>query len=583
MVLIRPALYLLLFIAAFTLYISNGQVMSSYDSAPNSLLAFNVLERHTFDLDPFRQSYFDELGGQYAFTEAPNGHLTSIFPIGTAILTFPLYLGFYLHEMRTNGTPEITARSFEPRRQHYEKEAAAAVAALCVVLFLLCARMLGTPFQAGVATFTFAAATSMWTIASQGLWQHGPVNLLVLVTLFLILHANRDDRGPAWRALWLFLAGIAAGLLPVIRPTALLFTLAALLFVVWAFRKRSWTFVPGFFIAMVPGIAWNIYFFHSIIGGYASNTGEFSLSVASAALGLTGLLFSPSRGLFVFAPVLLFSIAGVWRASHSRSSDARLILTFAAASVMLVLAYAFYRQWWGGQVYGPRFLTDVAAIGCLSLVYALPPDPKSFLKGAGAQRVAAFIFAVTLLWSVAVQYAGATSGAAGSDWNAVPMSVDQDPQRLWALHDNQIVRNIRAAYYKDFAWDITLKPGYREGLSVHLAPEPLPAFLKRGTVVPVRVVVRNVGSTPAYGYESGVFLGQVRIRARVLTPDHHVASQQYLYLAESPQPGQQGSAIGAIVLPPAPGVYNIVLDLVALGLGAVKNSGPPLTIALKVT
>jgi len=157
----RALLYSLVPVAALIVYVSNGQMMSSYDSAPNSLLAFNVLERHALDFDPFRKSYFEKLGGQYAFTEAPTGHLTSVFPIGTAILTFPLYAGFYLGEVRGGGAPAITSPSFEWRRQHYEKEAAAAVAALCVLLFLMCALILATPFQAVIATITFTLATSI--------------------------------------------------------------------------------------------------------------------------------------------------------------------------------------------------------------------------------------------------------------------------------------------------------------------------------------------------------------------------------------------------------------------------------------
>ena len=48
-----------IFIAAFVVYGSNGdRYIYTYDSAPNSLLAFNLLENHRLDFDAFAGGYF---------------------------------------------------------------------------------------------------------------------------------------------------------------------------------------------------------------------------------------------------------------------------------------------------------------------------------------------------------------------------------------------------------------------------------------------------------------------------------------------------------------------------------------------
>ena len=119
------SLVLAVAIGSFALYLSNAQRLASYDSVPNSLLAFNLLRDHRLDFDLFRGGYFNALGGQYAFAEAPNGHLASVFPIGTAIVTLPLYAAFWLGSGA--GLPPIESPAFEPFRVRYEQIAAAAV------------------------------------------------------------------------------------------------------------------------------------------------------------------------------------------------------------------------------------------------------------------------------------------------------------------------------------------------------------------------------------------------------------------------------------------------------------------------
>lgn len=545
--------------------------MGSFDSAPNSILAFNILERHTLDLDAFRGSYFTGLGGQYAFVEAPNGHLTSVFPIGTAILTFPAYAVVYA----VAGPPPITSASFEPARRSYEKVLAALIAALCVVLFLLCAELIGTTMQAAIATAVFALATSMWTIGSQALWQHGPVNLFVLAMTFALLRAERA-RTPWGLLLWLLAAGACGGFLPVIRPTALLFSFAGLAFALWTLRARAWPFVLSFAVAIAPGLAWNMYFFHAFAGGYRVNTEAFSAAPLAALVAFGGLLISPSRGLFVFSPVLLYSLWGFAAAARSRAQSSRLFVMLGVAGLALILMYSFFAYWWAGFAYGPRFLTDLAAIGALLLVFIIPKNPL-------ANRFALCAFVVLFTFSVAVQIAGANSGAAGADWNAIPVSVDRMPTRLWQLADSQIQRNALGMYYKNVAWNITLQPDYLHELGGEVSSLVLPGVAKAGASLEVTASVRNTGRSRQYGYDSGVYVGQLRVPVRIVDARSQLQSERYLFLRGSPVTGQSAQAVGTIQVPSQPGDYRVETGLLALGLGRVPERGATASHLLKVT
>jgi len=83
---------------------------------------------------------------------------------------------------------------------------------------------------------------------------------------------------------------------------------------------------------------------------------------------LGGQLVSPARGLFVYSPVLLGSIAGAAIKLRQRRFTA-LDLSLALAILAHWVVISTIRSWWGGHSYGPRFFTDMLPY----LVYFLIP------------------------------------------------------------------------------------------------------------------------------------------------------------------------------------------------------------------
>jgi hypothetical protein len=561
-----PATDVLLALAAaaiaFVVYVSSGPAPTSYDTAPASLLAFDLFEEHRLDFDAFRGGYFAEPSRGYGFMEAPNGHLESLFPVGTSLVTLPIYGAFELARAAGGDTPPIVSPGFEPLRRGYEHLAAALVAALSVALVFLCAREIAGIGGAAAATAAYAFGTSMWSTASQALWQHGPVNAFTAAMIFALFRAGRATAAAQTR--WLAAAGICAGLLPVIRPTAVLFSLAAAVFVWTAFRVRGWWFTAALAIGIAPGVAWNLAIFHTLAGGYAANAHAYDLAPAHAAAAFAALLVSPSRGIFVFSPVLLFALPGAVRAWRSSERNARLVALLALACVVLAVQYAFFRYWWAGYTYGPRFLTDVAAVAALALAYALPKHPRSL---AGAT------FALALAWSVAVQFAGTASGAAGSDWNAVPVSIDRAPERVWPLADDQIARNMRAVYARYITWEAARTPAYVAGVAVRVAScAPALPRVAAGATVATTASVIDDGPSRAYGYDSGTYVGQLRLRVRVVDANGDVVSEQQLYVRGSPATGERAEASGELRMPLRAGTYRLECLPELIGLGNGGNS-----------
>src|SRR5262249_41636032 len=105
---------------------------------------------------------------------------------------------------------------------------------------------------------------------------------------------------------------------------------------------------------------------------------------------LPGLLVSPGRGLFVYSPVLAFSLVGIVFACR-REGD-RLIRAIALGVLLVLGVYSRWWVWWGGASYGPRMLADLTPL----LVFAIHPCVGLF------ERVRAWrwVFAAALGWSV---------------------------------------------------------------------------------------------------------------------------------------------------------------------------------------
>jgi hypothetical protein len=364
----------------------------------------------------------------------------------------------------------------------------------------------------------------------------------------------------------------------------MVFSVAALIFACWTFRSRAFVFAIALVVGAAPGVAWNVYFFHSLMGGYITIRDPYIFfSPSYSLMALAGLLVSPSRGLLTFSPVLVFSIVGAVQAWRVRDRDARLVLLLAAASAALILQYAVYRYWFAGYCYGPRFLTDLVAVAALLLVYVIPTRPLTYLRTSASSAITAGAFVLLFIFSVAVQFVGVNSGASGSEWNAVPIDVVRDPHRVWPITDNQIQRNVRAAYYRFFAWDIAATPDYDQGAAARVtAISPSFARVSSGAAIDATAALSNDGRSTLFGYDSGVYVGQLRLLVRITDAKSQTYPNQYLYMRGSPASGEQADALGTLIMPRAAGTYLLECDPVLVGGGAVSNHGAPFRVVVQV-
>ena len=154
-----------------------------------------------------------------------------------------------------------------------------------------------------------------------------------------------------------------------------------------------------------------------------------------------GLLVSPSRGLFVYTPIMLFSILGYLRIFQLTNSRIRNFLFVLGISILaLIIVYASFGMWWAGWSYGPRFLTGM--LPALAMFLGLYIKDISFDIKNKRNLLVICIFSILLVWSIFAQFVGAFYYPNGG-WDANP-NVDLHPEKVWDWKDTQIMRSFNA-------------------------------------------------------------------------------------------------------------------------------------------
>jgi len=154
--------------------------------------------------------------------------------------------------------------------------------------------------------------------------------------------------------------------------------------------------------------------------------------------GLSGTLWSPNRGLFIFCPWTVLALAVVPIAVGRRLEGSSIVRWLLWALVPFLFMLSKYGVWYGGHSFGPRYWTEVIPLLGVLLAYAL--------AWSWARRRAVFVaFAVTIVFSFGIQVIGAFYYP--SSWNSQPTEIDQDQGRLWDWRDTELRRCLSEGPY----------------------------------------------------------------------------------------------------------------------------------------
>ncbi len=420
-------------------YTANFRSISGGDAYPARYLPFAIWRWHTVLLDPVVditaqgripiKPHIDQTADlwhgaqpQDAFwiVRLPGGHAVSLYPLVVPVLVAPLYLSAVAYLYATGWDPPQLDRI----ARIMEKVSASVLAAASVALCYLLLRRRTDARSALFLTFAYAFGTTTWVISSQALWQHGVGELLVVCALLLL--TGQCTRGRA------IAVGLVLGLIACNRPPDVLIAAPLGVYGLW-WARRFWPFLgAAALLPAVPLLVYNLWVGH-FAGAYGL-VGKSSFFEHDWMSGMAGLLFSPTKGLFVFSPFLLFAALSLPRILRDKSSRG-LAMAILAAVVLQFLVYA-RADWRQGSSWGPRWLTDL-----LPMLMWMLPVALTRLNKAGR---AAFVLAVGA--AVVIQAIGAFWYTGESTAAVYAASTSSDPmQAAWQIRNAPFIAELRHA------------------------------------------------------------------------------------------------------------------------------------------
>ncbi len=416
------AMAVLIFTAVSTVYLLSGNHVP-IDSKWSIYTAMSIVREGNTDLDEY-QTLIKKIHESYSL-EKVNGHTYSVYPLGAPLIAVPFVA---VIDRLSGGALAISMEQHIP--DDVELLVASVVVALTTTLLFGIMRLFVSRGAAVVLAIIFAFCTSAWSVASRALWQHGPSMLWLTATLYLILLARR-------RPYLIQLTGAALALAYIARPTNSISVVLLSLYVLFTYRRYIAGYLLSAALIAVPFVAFNLSTYHALLPDYYRWFQSFSGSTLGEAL--IGQWLSPSRGLLIFSPVVLFSFYGVYLKIKQQTLD-RLDKFLIAIILLHWLAISVWPIWWGGWTFGPRMFSDMLPF----LIYLMiPVFTASPTWSPMRRRTTALVGVLLVGFSAFVHYRGANEWETLFGWNAQPVPIDLDPSRVWEWRDVQFVRGLK--------------------------------------------------------------------------------------------------------------------------------------------
>ena len=311
-----------------------------------------------------------------------DGRQTGVSGIGVSIVALPFHTaGEVVSGLVSDSRRHVVVRLFSLFTN------SAITAAVAVVVFLLAAHLGASRRSALALAVIYGLGTMAWPHAKT-LFSEPLAALFLALAVLFAFRAGADGR-PA-PAAW---AGLASGAALMARISTGLFPPLIALYLVGVVARRfgvrrAATTVLAYGLGAVPTLtalgAFNWWRYGSALDvGYEQVPLDHPLGT-----GLSGLLLSPGKSIFLYAPVVLVALVAVPVAIRRRPAEVVLLLAVAVANVVF---FARFPYWHGDHAWGPRYLQIVLP---LMVALAAPVLRRGWWRrAAGAAGVAGFVIA----------------------------------------------------------------------------------------------------------------------------------------------------------------------------------------------
>jgi hypothetical protein len=417
----------------------NSLAIQSEDTLPALFLPITIIEKGTLYLDdyvpmmmeryphPDDKSYTKGLVPFYL--RKVGNHYLSAFPIITPLISLPVY--FVALQIDKSVTWD-----FLIVLSHISS---ALIMALSGGLFyLLLEKFFFMDSKKSVLlSLVFLFGTINYALISQALWQHGTLQLFLILYLYYLLSYQRKST-----VLSGVLIGLFAGLAILSRPTGVISIGIVSLFLLLSRLQlnKKLLFMLLFVVGLLPSILFFVYYnnaFYKDIQNQGYSNQIFKNWLSPFPQSFSGVWVSPSKGILVYSPIIIFGFIGIWLIRKSDSVYKPFYYLCLAAVLLHTLVMSFWKHWYGGWSFGYRMSSDVIPFMVLLLVPFLNHEKFSSYKR---------IFTFFLIFSIGVQLAGIVFF--DGIWHAAYDKGFVNTQWLWSLRNSEAGFNVRRVLVK---------------------------------------------------------------------------------------------------------------------------------------
>jgi len=416
---------LLLFSGAFLTFILSP-VRSLGETQYTMMLGHTLLHRRTFALDrkelriPDRMEMIGDNKVKGFPLEVVNGQIYKYAPPGGAVLALPFLVAagwFGLKPVDADG-------SYSASREMLLSSILAALlmAAFAVVCFHFAHLVL--PYSWSLALTAAATfGTQVWSTASRVVEADTWTVLLMLIALYCLMASEQETANfkP------ILLASILAWCYFVHPTTAI--PIAGITVYVWLFRRQCfWYFAISGAVWFLLLLVYSWYNFGQTLPNYFQTS---RLGFQTFWEALAGNLVSPSRGLFIYVPVLV-SVAFLLLRYRQLIREQRLLVLGLLITIAHLLIISGFDHWWAGHSYGPRYWTSIVPWFVMLAMLGARGLKTARAQGKAVRTWSLQIgsIAVLALVSIFIHARGAISEETRL-WNARPYDLDLRAGRLW--------------------------------------------------------------------------------------------------------------------------------------------------------
>ncbi|PIQ96182.1 MAG: hypothetical protein COV67_10695 [Nitrospinae bacterium CG11_big_fil_rev_8_21_14_0_20_56_8] len=344
-----------LFFLSVYLLTSQGSIQSS-DGKIMYFLTQAVIEHHQFNLS----DYFD----------GSTVERFSKYGLGMSVLAIPFYVAG-LGLSKVLGIDPVFTTTFCVSLIN-----AWVTALSCLMVFRFGRDRFNFRYRtAWVLSLAFGLSTPAW-VYSEDFMSEPATTLVLLCAAYLI-----TDPRPALKNQNLLWAGIFLGLGLLFRASTAIALPGFLLYLALTGGHRGgekycdlladlarFTLPLLLFLCVI--FFYNFVRYQNIfVSGYEKGFGPWLFK------GLYGILFSPGKSMFLYAPVLMLGCAGIPGFFRSRPGSALLFVWIILAHLML---FSCWHSWFGGLSWGPRLMLVTFPFLVLPAGFLLESNPRVF-------------------------------------------------------------------------------------------------------------------------------------------------------------------------------------------------------------